>query len=95
MQAAIRHNKKKNTSNKIVDSPYFTIKYLPVKGSIQKDYKNLDSFVVLLGIEGNSELIYQNKNYTLYKGGLLLLPASLDRIQIKAKKATLLEVYIP
>ena len=95
MQAAIRHNKKKNTSNKIVDSPYFTTNYLPVEGTIEKDYQDLDSFVVLLGIEGDSELIFQNKNYTLYKGRLLLLPASLDRIQIKAEKATLLEVYIP
>lgn len=94
-QSAIRHEKKKNTSNKIVDTPYFTTHYLPLEGALEKDYQNLDSFVVLLGIEGVTELIYQNKSYTLHQGGLLLLPASLDRIQMSAEKATLLEVYLP
>ncbi|MGB0657282.1 MAG: AraC family ligand binding domain-containing protein, partial [Flavobacteriaceae bacterium] len=68
---------------------------LPLEGHVQRNYQTLDSFVVLIVVEGVCELIYQNKTFSLKRGEVLLIPASLDPISLQANKARLLEVYMP
>jgi len=79
----------------VCSSPYFETNKLWLSETIQKDYSELDSFVVYMCIEG--EVIIRAGAYseTLMIGESLLLPASSEIVQIETENATVLEVYIP
>lgn len=85
-----------NTSNVLVHSPYFTSNFLVVEDVIIKDYSNLDSFVIYICVDGDLELTHENEVFSLKKGETILLPATIDVIQIKsnAEKSKILEVYL-
>lgn len=95
------HNKYKtdykqvvNISNKLVHSPYFKTNYLPIKDSLEKDYSNLDSFVIYMCISGSIDLMVSNTSYSLQMGETILLPASIEKVQLNAEKeAEVLEIY--
>mgnify|MGYP000200035688 CR=1 FL=1 len=85
---------KTNKSSKLVHSPYFKTNIIEIKGESNKDYKNLDSFVIYMCVEGNTIIEHDAKKYTLNLGESLLLPAIIKKVKIKADSAKLLEVYI-
>ncbi|WP_434035605.1 type I phosphomannose isomerase catalytic subunit [Formosa sp. 4Alg 33] len=82
-----------NETNTLVHSPYFKTNILSINGKIEKDYTNLDSFVIYICVEGELELQWQGIDYQLVKGETLFLPASINRIDLKSDKAVVLEVY--
>ena len=85
-----------NTTNTLVHSPYFTSNVLFVEGHLERDYSNLDSFVILMCVNGDANISYQNKTYTLPKGSTILLPALLKNISISSNNiAEILEVSYP
>ena len=75
--------------------PYFETNKLWLSESIQKDYSELDSFVVYMCVDG--EVIIQDGEYseTLIKGESLLLSATTEIVNLETENATVLEVYIP
>ena len=86
-----------NATSKLVQSPYFTTNVLVFDKLIQKDYYDIDSFVVYMCLEGEAQIDF-NSDYTIpiQQGETVLIPASLPRIQLKPmKKTKILEVYIP
>jgi mannose-6-phosphate isomerase len=87
---------KPNTSNTLVHSPYFTSNFILVEGVLQKDYSNLDSFVIYICVDGVVELLHNKKSFSLKKGETILLPASIETIELKSlsEKSKLLEVYL-
>lgn len=87
---------KLNISNKLVHSPYFTTNFLIVEGSLKKDYSKLDSFVIYICVDGSLDLDYNNEIFQLKKGETILLPASINSIELisKTEKCKLIEVYI-
>lgn len=87
---------KTNASNKLVHSPYFTSNFLIVEDTLQKDYSGLDSFVIYMCVDGSLELNHNNESYSLKKGETILLPASIDIVELKSlsKQSKLLEVYM-
>ncbi|MFT6959417.1 MAG: mannose-6-phosphate isomerase [Polaribacter sp.] len=87
---------KTNASNKLVHSPYFTTNFLIIKGTLKKNYVLLDSFVIYICVDGSLELNHNDESYSLKKGETMLLPASIDTIELKSlsEKSKLLEVYI-
>ena len=82
-----------NTSNKLVHSPYFKTNYLNIKGSLSKDYTNLDSFVIYMCVSGSLALKTNNEHYTLQKGETILLPASISKVSLDTEEAEILEIY--
>lgn len=85
---------KVNTANKLVHSPYFKTNFIKVENELEKDYSNLDSFVIYMCVSGHLEVNYAGKTYTLNTGETLLLPASIDAVTISASQADLLEIYL-
>jgi mannose-6-phosphate isomerase len=85
-----------NATNKLVHSTYFTSNFIIVEGVLQKDYATLDSFVIYMCVDGSLELNHNNESYSLKKGETILLPASIDTIELQSlsKQSTLLEVYL-
>ena len=86
--------KELNTSNKLVHSPYFKTNYLKVRGSLPKDYATIDSFVIYICVSGLINIVENEVTYTLKKGETLLIPASIQNIELIAEEeAEVLEVY--
>ncbi|MFH4964810.1 type I phosphomannose isomerase catalytic subunit [Gaetbulibacter sp. M235] len=85
---------KENESSKLVYSPYFKTNIIQLKGSMSKDYSNLDSFVIYMCVEGSAEIICGGETYSLNHGQTVLLPATISSVKLIAESAKLLEVYL-
>ncbi|WP_142786322.1 class I mannose-6-phosphate isomerase [Changchengzhania lutea] len=83
-----------NVSNKLVHSPYFKTNIINVSGKIERDYADIDSFVIYMCVGGSLKIEHQNNTYSIKNGETLLLPASIDHLKISAEDASLLEVYL-
>ena len=90
------YRQEKNKTCEIVDTPFFTTNILDLNKAIKKDYSELDSFVILLCVEGAFTYEDQNNNKgKIIVGKSLLLPASLSKISIYPQKdCKILEVYM-
>ncbi|MEN8117145.1 MAG: type I phosphomannose isomerase catalytic subunit [Bacteroidota bacterium] len=91
-----KYSIEKNQSSEIVSCPYFTTNILEFDREIDKDYNELDSFVIYMTMEGSFELITEEGAETVEKGETVLIPANLESVQLKpvAEKVKILEVYI-
>lgn len=87
-----RYSKEENTQNKIAQSPYFSVNFIPLNGELALS-KNTDSFRVYMCTEGEFSVWYANKTYDFKKGDTILLPAALSTYSLKGY-AELLEVFI-
>ncbi len=90
------YKKTENKSNEIEKNSFFTINYLPITDSIEKDYSKMDTFVIYMVLSGKIEICDENSNIeSVQKGESILIPAELENIKIKSEaKAELLEIYI-
>ena len=91
-----KYDTKLNVSNTLVHSPYFTSNFILVEGMLQKDYSNLDSFVIYICVAGALELSHDKNSFSLQKGETILLPAAINRIELKSlsEQSKVLEVYL-
>lgn len=88
------YSKKSNESNLLVHSPYFKTNILPVKGTLEKNYTIIDSFIIYICTKGRVEVLSKDQTYKLHKGKTLLLPASLNQVSLTSVNGgELLEVY--
>jgi mannose-6-phosphate isomerase len=87
---------KVNQSVELVKCNYFTTNVLAIDSEIDKDYNQLDSFVIYIGIEGSVQIVTESGTELLNKGETILLPATIESVQLKPvdAHAKLLEVYI-
>lgn len=93
---AIHYHTHENHSEELVDCKYFTTNYLKFNQEIEKDYIELDSFVIYMCLEGTFTLVYDiDKNMKVTKGETILVPACLKNLfLIPEKEAEVLEIYI-
>jgi mannose-6-phosphate isomerase len=91
----INYRPKKNGVVNLLSSPWFTTNFIGLDKGLEKDYSELDSFVILVTVSGSLTLGYGNESIRLDKGELVLLPAVLDNIRlIPDGKAMLVETCI-
>jgi mannose-6-phosphate isomerase len=90
----LNYDKAKNTSSEVASCQYFTTNYLPIQGEIEKDYSNLDSFVIYMCVSGNGKVSVNGIAEKIAQGETLLIPAHNKEVQISAENCELLEVYI-
>ena len=81
-----------NTSNVIVNCPYFTTNFIPLEGAVEVG-KNGKSFTVYMCVEGDFEISYENTKYQYKKGDTVLIPAGMKSFRINGT-ASILEVSI-
>lgn len=88
------YSKKSNESNLLVHSPYFKTNILTLKGTLEKNYTIIDSFIIYICTKGRVEVLSKDQTYKLHKGKTLLLPASLNQVSLTSVNGgELLEVY--
>jgi mannose-6-phosphate isomerase len=86
---------KKDETVKLVSCPYFTTNLLDFKKSTEKDYSNLDSFVIYVCVEGEFTVKYDSTDYPVKMGDCILLPKSIDKVQLETTTGfKILESYI-
>ncbi len=86
----------KNSSSGIVSCEYFTTNLLEFDKEIEKDYNQLDSFVIYMNLEGEFEIEYEDGKVAVKKGETILIPANLETFRLLpvSKEVKTLEVYI-
>lgn len=88
------YNSVQNTANSLVNSPYFKTNFLPVKGSIKRDYSAIDSFIIYICTNGKLNINTKKDSEIILKGECILIPASIKHVELNADSATLIEVFI-
>jgi mannose-6-phosphate isomerase len=79
----------------LVKCPYFTTNIHLLDKEISRDYFGLDSFVILLCVEGSASLRYDGGHEKLIAGQTILLPADMNEIAILPENnVKFLEVYL-
>ena len=91
-----KYEVKPNESIELVKCRYFTTNVLELNQMIDKDYNKLDSFVIFICLEGEVNIETESGIETIQKGETILIPASLEHVQLKpvSANARLLEVYV-
>lgn len=87
---------KLNEPVELVKCNYFTTNLLNFDQVVDKDYSQLDSFVVYICLDGEMTIDTESGSETVRKGETLLIPASIENVLLKPVSAAvkLLEVYI-
>ncbi len=87
-----------NEKNKLVPikhSEHFNVGKLVFNKTIEKDYSELDSFVVYMCISGEFEIVYPEGKELVRKGETVLIPAMFKTITLYTEKNTeILEIWI-
>lgn len=86
---------KKNEDVHLVTCPYFTTNVLDFTHGVDKDYSNLDSFVIYVCIEGEFTIKHNDLAYPVKMGECILLPKTIDKVELKTNSGfKILESYI-
>lgn len=87
---------KTNESVELVKCKYFTTNVLEVDKAVEKEYNELDSFVIFICLDGDVAIETETGTENIKKGETMLIPAVIESVMIKplASSAKLLEVYI-
>lgn len=84
-------------SVKLVECEYFTTNIVELVTAVERDFTNLDTFVIYICLDGKCALSWEDQQLDIDKGDSLLVPAQLSSFIIttpNGSSAKLLEVYI-
>ena len=88
----------KNQSAELVSCPYFTTNLLELTHSVEREYNDLDSFIIYMCLEGDYVISWgDDKAMEVAKGESILVPASLENFILVpkgGKEVKMLEVFI-
>ena len=85
-----------NDFSTLAQCKYFTTNLCHINKSIELEYFNIDSFVILICIEGGFELKYSSGAVNVTIGETILIPAAIKNLELKTRGETkFLEVFIP
>lgn len=87
-----KYETKTNTSNTVVDCPYFTTNFLPLENKLEVA-KTGETFTVYMCIDGDFEIEYDGFKQAYKKGDTVLVPAAINAFNLSGK-ASILEIYI-
>ena len=84
-------------SVKLIECQYFTTNILPLTTSVERDFTDLDTFVIYSCLEGKYTIGWEDESMEVKKGESVLVPAMINNFVLSAVgggTAKLLEVYI-
>ncbi len=89
------YNVELNNSAKVVDCDKFITNIVEFDKPISKDIEILDSFIIYIGVEGSTIIVWDEGEIKIEVGEAVLVPAYLSQINLVPKtKSKLLEVYL-
>lgn len=85
----------KNKSVEVVNQPFFTTNIIHLNKPIEKNYEELDSFVIYTCVNGSLDVKYRDGIVNLRMGECLLIPNLVNEIELHpSNESKLLETYI-
>lgn len=92
----LTYKKNPGLQNKLVSCEYFTVNYFDLQEDFERQYYEIDSFVIYMCMEGKLSVhYYDNETEILTKGETVLIPAEIKELRLKPEKPSkLLEIYI-
>jgi len=86
----------KNVSTELIRCDYFTANILEFNKELNKDYSQIDSFIIYMNLEGDFLINYEKGSEPVKKGETVLIPASLETFRLipVSGEVKTLEVYI-
>ncbi len=90
----MQYTTEKNSTNAMVQCPYFTTNYLEIDKTFVSDISKRDSFTIYLCVDGEALISNDFGTEKLKKGETILIAATATEVKIQAAKAKLLEVFI-
>lgn len=89
------YQEKINATSKVIDVEMFTTNLISIDKELSKDYEELDSFVIYIGLEGKVVLDWDDDELSLSPGEAVVKPANMPQMNFKTDLVSkLLEVYI-
>lgn len=89
------YDKTPDHANQVVNCEYFTTNFIELRSQLKRDYQSLDSFKILICVAGSFNLITDTGNIKVGLGECVLIPASIQHIELIADQAAkILETYI-
>jgi mannose-6-phosphate isomerase len=91
-----QYGKIPNKPNNLITCDYFTTNCILLNHEITRDYRELDSFVVYMCIDGSFQVLFDEKEFEPVRNGeTVLLPAALKNVKlIPETNCKILEIYI-
>lgn len=85
-----------NEPVELINSPYFTTSVYNLTENMTMDYSELDSFVILVCVEGSCSICDNEKNVVeLHAGETVLLPATTQEVNVYVEEQVkFLETYV-
>ena len=86
-----------NQSVILVDCPYFTTNILTLSTTVERDFTELDTFVIYTCLDGECTLSWEDESLPVHKGDSVLVPAQVTNFVLSVPDggtAKLLEVFI-
>ncbi len=84
-----------NQAVQLISCPYFTTNLLTLNKTVEREYEWIDSFKILIFIDGRGNIVYESGTEPYARGDVFLIPAELHEISLQPAQVTeLLEVYI-
>jgi len=94
-QYKIEYEEKFNTTSTLFRSEFFNLNAIVFDQPLQKNYADIDSFVIYVCVEGEVHLFGDDFHEVLYAGETVLVPAAIPEINlIPNKTSRVLEVFI-
>lgn len=90
----IKYDLKPDQSSEIITTKYFKTNIIQLESLVKKDYSSLDSFVILMGVEGKAIVKSGDNSEELKQGESILIPAEIDEITIEGGNSKILEVSL-
>jgi len=90
----IKYDERKNQSSELFHNQYFKTNIIELDSEITRDYSDLDSFIILMGVEGKSIVKTDGNQEVLHQGETMLVPACISKISIESQNAKILEVSV-
>jgi mannose-6-phosphate isomerase len=84
---------KQNEGVQVVSCPYFTTAVYDLTEPMTLDYAELDSFVILIAVKGEGNLICEGEEMTFRMGDTVLLPATTKEVKVEGT-IKFLETYV-
>lgn len=90
----INYELKSNQSSEIITTQYFKTNIIQLESIVKRDYSSLDSFVILMGVEGEAVVKNGDNREELRQGESILIPAEIGEITIEGINSKILEVSL-
>ncbi len=90
-----KYDKQTDKANKIIQTEFFSLNFLCLANTIEKDYFNIDSFIIYYCTKGEVIIQYNDEQISITQGETILIPAELKTLKLVPQiYSEIVEVYI-